>query len=231
MTDSIDKIIRERKTAKILKDDLTCQPLSESIATEIKRALGEITEVAGWAPFHKPAHRATHLDGDLTSLVPWRFYVLEKAACCELLAFIQRKASDEPDSIWSQKLGSSVPKMLAACGALIQVTWLPNPPEEGENISFDQANIEHVAAASSAVQNLLLAAQARGLHNYWSSGGALMRHSETYDLLGIPQNQELLGSIFLTHTDQTFDKNLVGSLREKRGDVSDWTRWVTLESN
>lgn len=231
MAHLIDTIIRERKTAKVLNDELTCQPLPDGIGADIKKALNEITEIAGWAPFHKPAHKATHLGGDLTSIVPWRFYVLEKAACCDLLAFIQRKASDEPESIWAQKLGSSVPKMLAACGALIQVTWLPNPPEHGDEIAFDHANIEHVAAASSAVQNLLLAAQSRGLHNYWSSGGALMRHAETYDLLGIPQNQLLLGSIFLTHPDQTFDRNLAGSLREKRGETTDWTRWVTLKGS
>lgn len=228
MPREIDNVIRERKTAKILNNELNCQALSTVIASEIKTALEEITEIAGWAPFHKPAHKATHLDGDSTSIVPWRFYVLEKSACCALLDFIKSKANDEPDSIRAKKLGSSVPKMLAACGALIQVTWLPNPSDKGDEITFDQGNIEHVAAASSAVQNLLLAAQARGLHNYWSSGGALMRHADTYNLLGIPNNQELLGSIFLTHPDQTFDKNLAGSLRDKRGIVADWTKWVTL---
>ncbi len=34
-------------------------------------------------------------------------------------------------------------------------------------------NVEHIAAAYAAIQNLLLAATARGIRNYWSSGGVL----------------------------------------------------------
>ncbi len=56
--------------------------------------------------------------------------------------------------------------------------------------------MEHIAAASAAIQNLLLAATARGISNYWSSGGVL-RSAQVFQQLGIPRQQILLGAIFL----------------------------------
>jgi len=44
--------------------------------------------------------------------------------------------------------------------------------------------------------------------------------------LGIDKRQALLGSIFLTpHIhDQTIQK--MGGLREERGEIGDWARWI-----
>ncbi|NJL48184.1 MAG: hypothetical protein HC929_12750 [Leptolyngbyaceae cyanobacterium SM2_5_2] len=41
------------------------------------------------------------------------------------------------------------------------ITWLPDPPEQGETPALSENNIEHIAAAAAAVQNLLLAGEAR----------------------------------------------------------------------
>lgn len=224
----IDQIIRERKTAKILRDPAHCTDLSPEIAATMRQALQELIEVAGWAPFHKVADKEAHRRGEMTSPVPWRFYVLEKPACCQLVQFIKHQAEHQPDSNWSSAWDSKIPALLTGCSALIQVTWLPDPPENPGQPELTERNIEHIAAASAAVQNLLLAAQARDLYNYWSSGG-ILNDDEVFDYLGIPCNQMLLGAIFLMHPDQPYDENRPGGLRDQRETVADWSTWVTLD--
>jgi len=226
MTTSIDKIIRERKTAKILQDPGKCADLPSAADHLVRQALTEMIECAGWAPFHKVANEQAHRREGLSSPVPWRFYVLEKPTCCQLIRFIEQQAADQPESKWVKAAGSKIPRLLAGCSALIQVTWLPDPTDNGAMPEFTERNIEHVAAASAAIQNVLLAAQARGWHNYWSSGG-ILKDDEIFDYLDMPRNQMLLGAIFLAYPDQPYDTNQPGGLREARGQVSDWCRWIT----
>jgi hypothetical protein len=151
---------------------------------------------------------------------PWRFYIVEAAACRSL-------KQDLP-----QENAGKIPAMLAAADALILATWLPNP-QPGHQRSVEEpsfaptlANMEHIAAASAAVQNLLLAATARGISNYWSSGGVL-RSEHVFSRLGIPFNQILLGAIFL-FPDATEGAEVVGSkLREHRTASTRWSRRVS----
>ena len=57
-------------------------------------------------------------------------------------------------------------------------------------------NMEHIAAASAAIQNVLLGATARALPNYWSSGG-MLRHKELRNFLKIPLNELMIGCLFV----------------------------------
>ena len=119
---------------------------------------------------------------------------------------------------------------------MIQTPWLPNPSSqplaEGQLFEPTLANMEHIAAASSAIQNLLLAATAEGIPNYWSSGGALLREASAYETLGIPPGEILLGSIFLFPSDISSLPSSVevggSKLRDQRSPVSAWSRWVEL---
>ena len=227
MSQPIDNIIRTRKTAKILRDPTACMDISENVQETLRQTLHEIIELAAWAPFHRVANKQAHRQDTMQSAVPWRFFVLEKAACCQVIQHIERQATEHPDSKWAKAWQSKIPKLLAGCGALMQVTWLPEPPEQGDVPTLNIENVEHIAAASAAVQNALLAAEDRGLHTYWSSGG-ILRDSEMFAYLGIPTNQMLLGSIFLTHPDMSHDENQAGGLRDARGEVTDWSTWVEL---
>jgi nitroreductase len=185
-------------------------------------------EVAGWAPFHKLADEQTHRQGELMSVVPWRFYVLEPASCNHLLDFLEVQAENYLESPWTRAWNSKIPKLIAGAGALVQVTWLPDPSDNASlTPQLTINNMEHIAAASAAVQNLLLAAEARGWHTYWSSGG-ILKSPELFDYLGISKTQMLLGSIFLTPADVPIGNQQPGGLRDKRGDVTDWARWVRL---
>ena len=118
--------------------------------------------------------------------------------------------------------------MLAAAEALIQATWLPNPGPLPEGASYAPTleNMEHIAAASAAVQSLLVAATARGFTTYWSSGG-ILRGAEVFRWLGIPSEEILLGAVFLFPADPEGATVNPGKLRDKRGRLRDWRRWVT----
>lgn len=216
----IDEIIRSRKTSKML----SAAPVDSSLDREI---VSEVIELAGWAPFHLAASPIHRQRLDDASLVPWRYYVLLKETCLKL----RQRLINQGDR-------SKVPDMLAVADNLIQVTWCPDPDESG-NLEKDEhlyvptaSNMEHIAATAASVQNLLLAATARGIPNYWSSGGPL-RTPEIASMLGIAAEEILLGSVFLFANAENHRDVAVrpGKMREKRGPVSAWCKWIdSIES-
>lgn len=223
----MQRIIQERKTCKVFADP-EHRHVYESAWTELHSAtLCSMVESAGWAPFHRRAHEKTHRSGHLNSPMPWRFYVLEGKALSRLLIFFEQKTTSSTDSKWNKAWDSKVKNMLSACGAMIQVTWLPEPHEGSSVPAMSMNNIEHIAAAGAAVQNLLLSAEAADWQSYWSSGG-ILRDPELFLKLGIDQNQLPLGSIFLTPPGMPQSRNVAGALRGERGTVSEWVQWVEL---
>ena len=218
----VSQVIRDRRTVKVF----AAAPQDEAVNFAV---VEELLEAASWAPFHRGAAKVHLEEGKLASKVPWRAYVLDAAGC----RVMQERLLALEDK-------SKVPPMLGAATALVQVTWLPDPapevpateqPAEGAKpLLFDPTdkNMEHIAAAGAAIQNLLLAATARNIPSYWSSGGAL-RQRQHLDLLGIPAGEILLGSVFLfpPGSDQGTDLAF-GGLREQRGSTEEWSRRVEL---
>lgn len=207
----ISETLRNRRTIKAM--DETPWPCSEQDPELLKRILS----AAEQAPFHKPAAK-TFRTGPLDGNQPWRCYHLDSQQCRNL-----RQHLIENGDV------TKIPKMLAVADYLIQVTWLPNPSPSEESGLFDPSiqNMEHIAAASAAIQNMLLAATAKQIPNYWSSGGAL-RSPEVFDLLGIPKTEILLGSIFLFPEDLSAATTSSGALRNSRSPISNWARSVSL---
>ncbi len=217
---TIGRVIRERRTTKVLAPE----PLPCSDAA---LPWEELLEAAGWAPFHRPAH-ASHLqENGLPGIVPWRFHVLLAADCRTLRDWLAERECGK------------IRDMLASAEALILATWLPNPPTDSHNPAASAEktplfaptleNMEHIAAASAAIQNLLLLATARGLPNYWSSGGVL-READLFARLKIPPQEILLGAIFLfpqTPTDRA--QTVFSKLRDQRGPHTTWARLVQLD--
>lgn len=211
-----DAAIRQRKTCKVLSDTDFPPP-------DTKTLVDELLQLAGMAPFHRACDESHRQSAETDGIEPWRFHAVDAADCRRLKRLIP------------QENAGKIPAMLAATDALILATWLPNPrADERPSMSSAEpafeptlANMEHIAAASAAVQNLLLAATARGVPNYWSSGGVL-RSEEVLRLLKISIREILLGAIFLFPS-QTRGAEVVGSkLREHRGAPSRWSRWVQL---
>jgi nitroreductase len=223
----VDRTIRQRRTSKLLGSPEQLEQSAALWSSDHRHELESMIETASWAPFHRRAHEQTHRSGALSSIVPWRFHILERPACLALLDYLRQQAETQPDSMWARAWQSKIKNMLAATGCLVQATWLPDPAEDGGEPELSRNNIEHVAAAAAAVQNLLLAAESRSWHSYWSSGG-ILREEALFDYLGIGRNEALLGSVFLAPVVADGVNVVEGGLRDQRGDVSGWSRWVEL---
>ena len=212
----LDEILKNRRTQKILANPESPRPLGPDQESWSKLLL-DLVELAGTAPFHYPSHEVHRMDKTLASIVPWRMYLLDEPSCRSLLAEFQQRGIN----------GGKITQMLAVARAMIQVCWLPEPGALGDNELFqgNQRNMEHIAATSAAIQNLLLAATARGIPSYWSSGGKL-RDQPFPGLLGIPDTQIPLGYLFLFPPEPEDVEIKPGALRGKGGSVSDWAAWV-----
>jgi nitroreductase len=91
---------------------------------------------------------------------------------------------------------------------MVLVTWLPETSATNELIPSSEMvekivarNEEHLAAASSMVQNLLLMLTAHGMGNYWSSGGRF-RGKEMFEYLNIPNTERLLAAVFIEYPEE-----------------------------
>ncbi len=233
-SNDIDELIRRRSTTKVMLPPERRADREAAWTAGHHEALCSMVETAVWAPFHRRAHEVTHRGGNMNSPVPWRFHIVEGAACTRLLEFLCSQAESQPDSKWSRAWQSKIKEMLAACGALLQATWLPDPSANDAPASADHGmpeltmnNMEHIAAAGAAVQNLLLAADSREWQSYWSSGG-ILREPEVFDYLGIDRSQVLIGAIFLNPQLIDAAREIPGGLREERGELGSWARWVEL---
>ncbi|MEL6904860.1 MAG: nitroreductase family protein, partial [Planctomycetota bacterium] len=210
--------IRARRTLKVFRDPETPLPAApDGLAEE----LGELMEAATQAPFHYPCHTSHRADG-LDSPVPWRFYDLDAMGCRAMIEWIEREG----------ERAGKMPHMLAAADACVLVTWLPDPPAGGGATDDERAfqgyepthrNMEHIAGAASAVQNLLLAATSKGRTTYWSSGG-VFRTEPAYQHLGIPSAEILLGAIFLFPDVDDGLEARPGKHRDSRGPRESWSR-------
>ena len=228
---SIGQCITQRKTCKVILPVEFREEQQKHWTQEHQTILMKLLSCAANAPFHKKAHEQ-HTGGELCSPMPWRFHVVGSERCTELLAYFkQQHETPDADPKWARAWQSKIKELLSGCGVLIQATWLPDPlpagtvPSGETPVSFDDKNIEHVAAAGSAVQSLLIAAQSYGWSSYWSSGG-ILRDADIFQHLGIDTKERLLGSIFLTPEPHPSARLIDGGLRDQRGDMSGWVRWA-----
>ncbi|MEM1042789.1 MAG: nitroreductase family protein [Bacteroidota bacterium] len=188
--------IQARQTFKVLGDPDAPVQFSAEAAAQNQQVVLEALRVAGWAPFHYA--RGT---GGLAE--PWRAHVLWHEPCQHLA---HRLFEWFPDLSPSSK----IPRMLAACGALALVTWLPQFGHvEDPKPAQVRTDEEHLMASSAMVQNLLLLLTAHGMGTYWSSGGVL-GSAPLFRHLGIPETERLLAAVFVEYPET------LGEDRERR---------------
>jgi nitroreductase len=214
----IDESIRSRKTLKLRSDPEN--PLPVTKGSEFRKTIQELIELAGKAPFHYESNAAQRI-GKLQGAEPWRFHVLDSKSC---RSFLQDLNQEIP-----MKAPEGIRQMLATSDALILTTWLPEPSrKQSRRFHPNLKNMEHIAATSAAIQNLLLAATSRGINAYWSSGG-IIRKAKVMEFLGIPKHEILLGAVFLfpeEYPDEVETKT--GKNADKRGEVQDFMRWLEM---
>ena len=217
---TIDTIIKQRKTQKILATEPWTPVMTSE---EIRNTVSELLDLASYAPYHYRAHENYMEQKELNSSLPFRIYALEAGKCRETVEFMNRN---------DLKAGK-IKDLLLSANALLFVTWLPEPHEantDGVRHIFYEGNLknmEHIAAASAAIQNILLGATARNIPSYWSSGGKL-RFGALRDYLNIPADEIVLGSIFLFPKDYEKHSPLIipGALRNEGKALNSWSKWI-----
>lgn len=220
---TVQSSILQRKTAKVLAEQPWTPTLNES---EQKVLIDELLRLAAHAPYHyKSAER--YKQDILDSSLPFRAYTLNATTCRKLAELLEN----------SQPPAGKILNMLWAAEAMIVMSWLPDvfgeQPEvrEIEPIPFTGSlrNMEHIAAASAAIQNILLGATAAGHPSYWSSGGAL-RQRQARTLLGIPMDEIFLGCLFVFPKD-ALERGVdvkPGKLRAEGKELSSWSKSIVL---
>lgn len=202
---AVDWVIRQRSTRKVAAGAAAGEageaPLTSA---EFSKALHDIVQVAGWAPFHYP--RTSEIPE------PWRFYVFDRHNLDSLVQRIQKL------------MIGKLPVIFGGAGAMVQVTWLPETAEEKARVNW-----EHAAAAAAATQNLLLAAEARGMATYWCTAAPLASE-EMFSACGISRNESYLASIFLgwpLSPEREAQEGFSGKMRSRRTQAtSAWAKWV-----
>ena len=149
-------------------------------------------------------------------------------ATCNVLAAKLKALDPSPGKILN---------MLWAAELLIITTWLPDvfgvQPEERimEPLPFvgNLRNMEHIAATSAAIQNMLLGATTEGYPNYWSSGG-ILRQEYARNMLHISMKEVMLGAVFIFPKDaeERAEEIKPGKLREEGKTLGAFSKKVSL---
>lgn len=159
----------------------------------------ELLELAHWAPTHGRTE-------------PWQFHVYTGAA-------LQQFGLDHGELYWNntpeetrmaatkEKLENNIKNVSHLVVSVMK---------RGSNEKIP--HIEEVAAASAAVQNILLGATALGIASFWSTGGMTLKPAmKTY--LGLGEQDVVLGLIFLGYTDEPAKPGV------RNATIADKTKW------
>lgn len=182
----IADVIKKRRTVKPAKMNGKIIP-----DEQVKKLL----ELADWAPTHK------HTE-------PWRFIVYADSKAKD---FVQQHAELYRKSVSEDLFNKDkYEKILANQNNLSHLIICAMKRDEQERVP----EIEEISAASAAVQNLLIAAEALGISSFWSTGG--MTHSSLMkDFLGLSDKDRVIGLIYLGYSDSVFEGKRVISLDDK----------------
>jgi nitroreductase len=213
---SIDNIIKNRKTEKALSEN-------QNTITNNDALIQGLLELAAAAPYHFKSNSHFTENKELDSSLPYRFYVADSKQCRSLSDYI----------VEEEIKAGKIRNMLNTADVLLMVTWLPEI-EDYNNVSHEAIpftgnlkNMEHIAAASAAIQNVLIGANSRSLPNYWSSGGQL-RNDPLRSHIGIPTDEILLGAIFVfpNNLDKNETQFIQGALRHEGKTLSSWSKRI-----
>lgn len=163
----------------LIKSRRSIFPVSYIDKPIAKELIMEFLECAQQAPNHK-----------LTE--PWRFIVFREDGLAKLAAELQSqyvKATSK--EIFLEKKYRSIEDKVRRSGAVIAVCL----HESGKVPQW-----EELAAVAAAVQNLSLAASAKGVGSYWSSPATL---SGMRPFLSLDSNESCIGLIYMGYHNET----------------------------
>lgn len=142
----------------------------------------ELIALADWAPTHARTE-------------PWRFYIytgdaLKQFGADHAKLYWDNTAEDKRLEATAEKLRTNVDKVSHAVVAVMK---------RGQNDKIPV--IEEIAAASAAIQNLLLGAAASGIAALWSTGGMILKPAMK-EYLGLGEHDHVMGVLYLGYTDE-----------------------------
>lgn len=164
---AITEVILQRRS--IYHRDFTQQEIS-------KDTIQELLECANTAPTHKRTQ-------------PWRFVVFRGEGREKLAAELGRiyETHTDPEKFLEKSKEAMRSKALDAPVVIaICVQYSGAVPAW-----------EEVAATAAAVQNIWLAASAKGIGGYWGSPALIIKHIGLF--LGLADNEECLGFFYMGH--------------------------------
>jgi nitroreductase len=184
--------IRTRRTAGKIRGDVPPRELIE-----------ELLEAATWAPNHRLNE-------------PWRFFVLAGEArerFGELMAADACASLGDPTE--EKRRGMVESQMKKATRSPVIIAVACDPPGSSK---IDP--VEDVCAVACGVQNLMLAAHARGLATKWSTGQPC--YSPTIkSFFGLTPEHQILGYIYLGYPDESSR----GGSRTPHHEKTTWLGW------
>lgn len=171
--DTVSAVIKGRRSIGWAKMNGTIIP---------DEVVNGLLELAHWAPTHGRTE-------------PWKFFVyggeaLTNFGKAHADLYWQNTPEDKRQEATYTKLEHNVDK----ASHLIIATM-----KRGENPKIPV--IEEIAAASAAVQNILLGATALGIASFWSTGGMTLTPA-LKEYQGLGAEDVVLGLIFLGYTDE-----------------------------
>jgi len=166
--------IRTRRTAGKMRPDLPP-----------REAIEELLEAATWAPNHRLNE-------------PWRFIVLAGESREQFGRVMAADACQGLDDANGQKAQGIVEAHMKKATRSPVVIAVACDPATDPKID----PVEDVAAVSCAIQNLMLAAHARGLTTKWSSGKPCYSPN-LKQFFGLTPDHQILGYIYLGYPDES----------------------------
>jgi nitroreductase len=143
---------------------------------DVSRAtIYELIEAATWAPNHK-----------LTQ--PWRFTVVSGSARERLgMVWAQRAAASIEEPARAAFIAGEAAKPLRAPAMIVVSTCTSTDPVRAE---------EDLTATAAAVQNMLLAAEAKGLCAAWKTG-KIIYDAGVKEFLGLHRDDRIVAMVYL----------------------------------
>lgn len=142
--------------------------------------IAALLELADWAPNHGNTQ-------------PWKFFVYaDPVSFCQQHAELYQRSNNSEmfNPTTFNNLTHMGDKVSHIVVAVMQRGDLPKIPA-----------FEEIAAASAAIQNILLGATALSMASFWSTGGMTLR-PEMKDFLDLREEDQVMGILYLGYADE-----------------------------
>ena len=183
----IENVIRTRRTVK--PDKMNGKQIPDE-------SIMELLTLADAAPTHAKTE-------------PWRFVVYSGE---KVRQFAKQHAElfkqHTPEASFTEQKYNNLVNLGNNCSHII-IVWMKRVP------THKIPEMEEIAAVSAAIQNILLAATAKGIASFWSTGGMTL-HPALHHELKLGEEDLILAMLYLGYTDEPFkEPNRLIPLNEK----------------